>query len=122
MADNNPETVLKLLNVWRAIIKEETEALSHGDIQQIEILFQKTVEIQQYLGNEFSSPNTLNKNKQISKTIKALQDEQERFIESLRAQAEDLANEIGSLGKSQASLKGYKQNLQAPPRFMNKHT
>lgn len=122
MADNNPETVLNLLNAWRAIIKEETEALSHGNIQQIEKLFQKTVEIQQYLNSKFSSPNTLNKNKQISKTIKALHDEQEKFIESLRTQSEDLEKEIASLGKSQASLKGYKHNLQAPPRFMNKHT
>ena len=122
MADRHPETALNLLKSWRIILDKETGALSQGNIQELERLFQETSEIQQRLSHMFAASNTLVKDKNISIMIRGLHKEQETLIESLKAQTEELAQEIGTLRKSQASLKGYKQKNPTSPRYMNKRT
>jgi hypothetical protein len=122
MADRHPETALNLLKSWRIILDKEAGALSQGNIQELERLFQETSEIQQRLSHMFAASNTLVKDKNISIMIRGLHKEQETLIESLKAQTEELAQEIGTLRKSQASLKGYKQKNPTSPRYMNKRT
>ncbi len=122
MADHHSETALNLLKSWRVILNKETGALSQGNIQELERLFQETSKIQQRLSRMFAASNTLVKDKNISILIRELHAEQEKLIESLKNQTEGLALEIGTLRKSQASLKGYKQKNPAPPRFTNEHT
>ena len=122
MADHHPETALNLLKSWRVILNKETGALSQGNIQELERLFQKTSEVQQRLSHMFAASNPLVKDKTISIMIRGLHKEQEKLIESLKAQTEELAQEIGTLRKSQASLKGYKQKNPTSPRYMNKRT
>ncbi len=122
MADNHSETALNLLKSWRVILNKETGALSQGNIQELEGLFQETSRIQQRLSRMFAASNSLVKDKNISIMIRGLHAEQEKLIESLKAQTEGLAQEIGTLRKNQASLKGYKQKNSAPPRFTNERT
>ena len=122
MADHLAETALNLLKSWRVILDKETEALSQGNIQELERLFQETSEIQQRLSHMLAASNSLVKDKNISIMIRGLHKEQEKLIESLKAQTEGLAEEIGTLRKSQASLKGYKQENSTSPRYMNKRT
>ena len=122
MADHHPETALNLLKSWRVILNKEIEALSLGNIKELERLFQETSEIQQRLSNMFAASNSLVKDKSISIMIRGLHKDQEKLIESLKAATEELAQEIGTLRKSQASLKGYKQKNSTSPRFMNERT
>jgi prefoldin subunit 5 len=122
MADHHPETALSLIKSWRVILNKETGALSQGNIQELERLFQETSKIQQRLSQMFAASDTLVKDKTISIMIKGLHAEQEKLIESLKAQTEGLAQEIGTLRKSQASLKGYKQKNPISPRFTNERT
>jgi septal ring factor EnvC (AmiA/AmiB activator) len=122
MADHHPETALSLIKSWRVILNEETGALSQGNIQELERLFQKASEVQQRLSHMFAASNSLGKDKNISIMIRGLHKEQEKLIESLKAQTEELAQEIGTLRKSQASLKGYKQKNPFSPRYMNERT
>jgi len=122
MADHHPETALSLIKSWRVILNKETGALSQGNIQELERLFQETSKIQQRLSHMFAASNPLVKDKTISIMIRGLHKEQEKLIESLKAQTEELAQEIGTLRKSQASLKGYKQKNPTSPRYMNKRT
>jgi hypothetical protein len=122
MADHHSETALNLLRSWHVILDKETQALSQGDIQEFEKLFQETSEIQQRLSHMFAASNTLAKDKNISIMIRGLHKEQEKLIDSLKAQTEELTQEIGTLRKSQASLKGYKQKNSTSPRYMNKRT
>lgn len=122
MADHHPETALSLIKSWRVILNKETGALSQGNIQELERLFQETSKIQQRLSHMFAASNPLIKDKTISIMIRGLHKEQEKLIESLKAQTEELAQEIGTLRKSQASLKGYKQKNPTSPRYMNKRT
>jgi UDP-N-acetylenolpyruvoylglucosamine reductase len=122
MADHNPETALKLLKSWRVILSKGTQALSQGNIQELERLFQETSKIQQRLSHMFAASNSLVKDKNISIMIRGLLKEQEMLIESLEAQTEEVAQEIGTLRKSQVSLKGYKQKNSTSPRYMNERT
>jgi hypothetical protein len=122
MADHHSETALTLLKSWRVILNKETQALSQGNIQELERLFQETSKIQQRLSQMFAASNTLGKDKTITIMIRGLHTEQEKLIESLKAQTEELAEEIGTLRKSQASLKGYKQKNFTSPRFTNERT
>jgi chromosome condensin MukBEF ATPase and DNA-binding subunit MukB len=122
MADHHPETALSLIKSWRVILNEETGALSQGNIQELERLFQKASEVQQRLSHIFAASNSLAKDKTISIMIRGLHKEQEKLIESLKAQTEELAQEIGTLRKRQASLKGYKQKNPTTPRYMNERT
>jgi len=122
MADHHPETALSLIKSWRVILNKETGALSQGNIQELERLFQETSKIQQRLSHMFAASTPLIKDKTISIMIRGLHKEQEKLIESLKAQTEELAQEIGTLRKSQASLKGYKQKNPTSPRYMNKRT
>ena len=122
MADHHPETALSLIKSWRVILNKETGALSQGNIQELERLFKETSKIQQRLSHMFAASNPLVKDKTISIMIRGLHKEQEKLIESLMAQTEELAQEIGTLRKSQASLKGYKQKNPTSPRYMNKRT
>jgi UDP-N-acetylenolpyruvoylglucosamine reductase len=122
MADHHPETALNLLKSWRVILNKGTQALSQGDIQELERLFQETSKIQQQLSHMFAASNSLVKDKNVSIMIRGLHKEQETLIESLKAQTEELAQEIGTLRKSQASLKGYKQKNPTSPRYMNERT
>jgi UDP-N-acetylenolpyruvoylglucosamine reductase len=122
MADHHPETALSLIKSWRVILNKETGALSQGNIQELERLFKETSKIQQRLSHMFAASNPLVKDKTISIMIRGLHKDQEKLIESLKAQTEELAQEIGTLRKSQASLKGYKQKNPTSPRYMNKRT
>jgi chromosome condensin MukBEF ATPase and DNA-binding subunit MukB len=122
MADHHPETALNLLKSWRVLLDKETGALSQGNIQELERLFQETSKIQKRLSHMFAASNPLAKDKHISIMIRGLHKEQETLIESLKAQTEELAQEIGTLRKSQASLKGYKQKNPTLPRYMNERT
>jgi hypothetical protein len=122
MADHHPETALNLLKSWQVILDKETRALSDGNIQELERLFQETSKIQQQLSQMFTTSNYLVKDKNISTMIRGLYKEQEKLIESLKAQTEGLAEEIGTLRKNQASLKGYKQKNPTLPRFTNERT
>ena len=122
MADHNPETALKLLKSWRVILSKGTQAPSQGNIQELERLFQETSKIQQRLSHMFAASNSLVKDKNISIMIRGLLKEQEMLIESLEAQTEEVAQEIGTLRKSQVSLKGYKQKNSTSPRYMNERT
>lgn len=122
MADNNPETALKLLKSWSVILDKGTEALSKGNIQEMGRLFQETSKIQQRLSHMFEASNSLTKDKAISILIRGIHKEQENLIESLKAQTEELAQEIGTLRKNQVSLKGYTQNNPTSPRYMNERT
>lgn len=122
MADNNPETALKLLKSWRVILDKGTEALSEGNIQEMERLFQESSKLQQRLSHMFSASNSLAKDKAISIMIRGLHKEQEKLIESLEAQTEELAQEIGTLRKIQVSLKGYTKKNPPSPRYMNERT
>lgn len=122
MADHHPETALSLIKSWRVILNKETGALSQGNIQELERLFKETSKIQQRLSHMFAASNPLVKDKTISIMIRGLHKDQEKLIESLKAQTEELAQEIGTLRKSQASLKGYKQKNPFSPRYMNKRT
>lgn len=122
MANHNPETVLKLLKSWQAKLNKQTEALSHGNIPKMELLFQDTLEIQHRLSHMLSESKHLVKDKNIARIIKELYDEQEELIQSLITESGELAREIGILEKNQASLKGYKKSSQTPPRFMNERT
>jgi chromosome condensin MukBEF ATPase and DNA-binding subunit MukB len=122
MADHHPETALSLIKSWRVILNKETGALSQGNIQELERLFQKASEVQQRLSHMFAASNPLVKDKTISIMIRGLHKEQEKLIESLKAKTEELAQEIGTLRKSQASLKGYKQKNPTTPRYMNERT
>jgi prefoldin subunit 5 len=122
MADHHPETALSLIKSWRVILNKETGALSQGNIQELERLFKETSKIQQRLSHMFAASNPLVKDKTISIMIRGLHKEQEKLIESLKAQTEELAQEIGTLRKSQASLKGYKQKNPFSPRYMNERT
>jgi len=122
MADHHPETALSLIKSWRVILNKETGALSQGNIQELERLFKETSKIQQRLSHMFAASNPLVKDKTISIMIRRLHKDQEKLIESLKAQTEELAQEIGTLRKSQASLKGYKQKNPFSPRYMNKRT
>jgi hypothetical protein len=122
MADHHSETALNLLKSWRVILNKEAGALSQGNIQELERLFQETSKIQQRLSQMFAASDTLVKDKTVSIMIKELHTEQEKLIESLKVQTEGLAQEIGTLRKSQASLKGYKQKNPISPRFTNERT
>jgi hypothetical protein len=122
MADHHPETALKLLKSWRVILNKGTEALSQGNIQELERLLQETSKIQQRLSHLFEASESLVKDKDISVMIRGLHKEQERLIESMKAQTEELAQEIGALRKNQVSLKGYKQKNPTSPRYMNERT
>ena len=122
MADHHPETALNLLKSWRVILNKGTQALSQGNIQELERLFQETSKIQQRLSHMFAASNSLVKDKNISIMIRGLHKDQEKLIESLKAATEELAQEIGTLRKSQASLKGYKQKNTTSPRYMNERT
>jgi prefoldin subunit 5 len=122
MADHHPETALNLLKSWRIILNKEIEALSKGNIQELERFFQETSEIQQRLSHMFATSSPLVKDKNISIMIRGLHKEQGKLIESLKTQTEELAQEIGTLRKSQVSLKGYKQKNPFSPRYMNKRT
>jgi hypothetical protein len=122
MADHHQETVLKLLKSWRVILNKGTQALTKGNIQELERLLQGTSEIQLRLSHIFAASDSLVKDKTISTMISGLHKEQEKLIDSLKAQIEELAQEIGTLRKSHASLKGYKQKNPTLPRFMNERT
>jgi len=122
MAGHNSETALKLLKDWKTILNKEAEALSNGRIGDIEQLFQKTLELQQQLTPLLSLSGAHGKDKTLSRMIREVYNQQEKLINSMRIQAEELAQEIGLLVKNQASLKGYKQSNKTQPRFMNKHT
>lgn len=122
MADHNPETALKLLKSWRVILNKGSEALSQGNIHELERLFQVTLTIQHRLSHMFAASNSLVKDKNISIMIGGLHKEQEKLIESLKTLTEELAQEIGTLRKSQVSLKGYKQKNTTSPRYMNERT
>jgi hypothetical protein len=122
MADHHPETALKLLKSWRVILNKGSEALSQGNILELERLFQEASIIQQQLSTMFAASNALVKDKTISNMIRGLHQEQGKLIESLKVQTEELAEEIGTLRKSQTSLKGYKQKNPASPRYMNERT
>jgi len=122
MADHNPETALKLLKSWRIILNKGTEALSQGNIQELERLFQETSKIQQRLSHMFAASNSLVKDKNISIMMRGLHKEQEKLIEALKSQTEELAQEIGTLRKNQTSLNGYKQKNATSPRYMNERT
>ena len=63
MADHHSETALNLLKSWRVILNKETGALSQGNIQELERLFQETSKIQQRLSQMFAASNTLVKDK-----------------------------------------------------------
>ncbi|MGD0210130.1 MAG: hypothetical protein ABSC14_04020 [Desulfomonilia bacterium] len=123
MADHHPETVITLLRTWRDILSKEAQALSQGNLQDLQRLFQKTSKIQHKLGKLLTAPSLeTKKDKNVSTMIRELLQEQEKFIDSLKTQTKELAQEIGSLNKSKASLKGYKQKAAASPRFMNERT
>jgi hypothetical protein len=122
MADHHPETALKLLKSWRILLDKGTEALSQGNIQELERLIQETSTIQQRLSHMFAASDSFLKDKNISIMIRGLHKEQGKLIDSMKAQTEEIAQAIGTLNKSQASLKGYKQKNPASPRFMNERT
>ncbi len=63
MADHHPETALNLLKSWQVILNKETSALSQGNIQELERLFQETSKIQQRLSQMFATSDALVKNK-----------------------------------------------------------
>lgn len=122
MADHHQETALKLLKSWQVILNKGTAALSQGNIQELERLFQETAKIQQRLSHIFAASNSLVKDRTISMMIKGLHKEQDKLIESLKTQIEELAEEIGTLRKNHASLKGYKQKNLTSSRYMNERT
>jgi hypothetical protein len=122
MADHHSETALNLLKAWRIVLNKEAQALSQGNIQEMERLIQESSEIQQQFSYLLAESNSLFKDRNISIIIRGLHKDQEQLIESLKAQTEELAQEISALRKSQASLKGYKQKNPASPRYMNERT
>ncbi|MGD0820242.1 MAG: hypothetical protein ABSA71_05830 [Desulfomonilia bacterium] len=123
MADHHPETVITLLRTWRNILSKEAQALSQGNLQDLQSLFQETSKIQHKLGKLLAASSLeTKKDKNVSTMIRELLQEQEKFIDSLKTQTKELAQEIGSLKKSKTSLKGYKQKGAASPRFMNERT
>ncbi|HVN72305.1 MAG TPA: hypothetical protein VMU10_09835 [Desulfomonilia bacterium] len=122
MADNHPEAALNLIKSWRGILRKEAEALSQGNIPELEKLFQKTTAIQQRLGALFATSKSLVKNKNVTSVVKDLLQEQGDIIESLKEQTEELTKKIGTLRKSKTSLNGYKQKKPPSTHFMSKRT
>ena len=123
MADHHPETVITLLRTWRDILSKEAQALSQGNLQDLQRLFQETSKIQHKLGKLLAASSLeTKKDKNVSTMLRELLQDQEKIIDSLKTQTKELAQEIGSLNKSKASLKGYKQKAAGTPRFMNERT
>ena len=120
MAGHHPETVITLLMTWRDILSKEAQALSQGNLQDLQRFFQETLKIQHRLDKLLAASSLeTKKDKNVSTMIRKLLQEQEKFIDSLKTQAQELAQKIGSLKKSKTSLKGYRQKAAASPRFMN---
>ena len=123
MAGHHPETVITLLEAWSDILSKEAQALSQGDLKDLQRLTQETSKIRRKLDKVLAASSLeARKDKNVSAMIRQILKEQGMLIDSLKTKAQELAQEIGSLNKSKTSLKGYRQKVPAPPRFMNGRT
>lgn len=122
MGKDHKEIILTLARKWRAILLEETEILSNGNLEKFDKLTKESVQIQARLDDMLSKIDPASLGKEILDLMGELQEHNANLVAELTRGRKELSVRIGTLRKNKTSLKGYKQKKKAAPRFMNERT
>ena len=122
MADHHTEEILNLLKQWQSLVNQESDAISKDNIQDLGELIKQSSLILQRLEHLLGASGSTRQGNLISEMINGLHKQQEIAIQTLKGQADTLAQHIGALRRNKKSLMGYKQNKTLPPRFKSERT
>lgn len=122
MGKDHKEVILNLASRWRHLLDEEAEVLARGDLNKLDRLTKKSLQIQVRLEKILTGINRQSLDREIVDLMKVLLDRNEQLTAELSRGRNELLERIGSLRKSKNSVRGYKQTVHAVPRFITGRT
>jgi hypothetical protein len=122
MGEDHSQAIIGFLREWRVISEQELDAISKGNLDELEELINRTVLIQECLDRFLQEIDAKVLSKEAIGLMKEIDRIQVALVQEMQKGTSTLEEKINALKKNTASMRGYKQRAPVQPRFLNKRT
>ncbi|HPC47352.1 MAG TPA: hypothetical protein PLW83_04855 [Deltaproteobacteria bacterium] len=122
MAPGDRETVLSLLEDWRAIVDLQARSVEDDDVETLQELVHKAVAIQTRLDKTLSEVRGLVEDGDVAALIEDLSGRQGMVARALQERCDAVSREMADLAKGRTALDSYRSRRETSHRFMSRRT